>query len=60
MRDQNRSDWILAGIIFVGLMFFLIVIPAVTAWGVVTGRLEIETLDPVSCNEQIQEEIGGY
>lgn len=59
MRDQNRSDWILAGIIFVGLVFFLIVVPAVTAWGVVTGRLEVETY-PVSRNEQIQEEIGGY
>lgn len=54
MRDQNRSDWILAGIIFVGLLFFLIIVPAVATWGVVTGRLETGTL-----NEQIQEKVGG-
>ncbi len=55
MRSKNRSDWIFAGIILAGLVFFLLIVPGVTAWGVVTGRLEIETLEPVIRYEQIQE-----
>ena len=44
MKNQDRIDWILAGIILAVLSFFLLAAPAVTAWGVITGRLDIETL----------------
>ncbi len=66
MKNQDRMDWILAAIILAVLSFFLLAVPAVTAWGVITGRLNIETLEPVGVEEQIRSEtiiqggFGGY
>jgi len=60
MKKQDRFDWLLAGIIFIGLVFFVFAAPAVTAWGVVTGRLDIQTLEPIGPGKQVQEEFGGY
>lgn len=66
MKSNDRMDWLIAGIILAGLLFFLLAVPAVTAWGVITGQLDIETLEPTGAGVQTQEEIrmqkgfGGY
>lgn len=66
MKNQDRMEWILAGIILAVLSFFLLIVPAVTAWGIITGRLDIETLEPAGVEERIRGEtmiqgrFGGY
>lgn len=46
------------------ILFIMVAVPFVTAYGVITGKLDIETLDPVK--KQVREEtmiqggFGGY
>lgn len=64
MKSQNILEGIQIGVMIIGIILFFVVMPVVVTWGVVTGRLDIETLEPVSVQEQIDSEAmiqgGGY
>ena len=70
MKQPDKLDIFLElfviTIMVLGFIFFFVVAPFVTAWGVATGRLNIETLEPVSVQERINDEsmiqggFGGY
>ena len=48
---MKRLDRVLEGIIvlvmIVGMLFFFVVAPLITAWGVATGRIDVVSLEPV-------------
>ena len=44
---SDVGEWFLIGIITFGLIFFMLIAPCAVAYGVVTGQVDIETLDPV-------------
>ena len=46
-RHSDAGEWFLIGIIAFGLIFFMLIAPCAVAYGVVTGQVDIETLDPV-------------
>lgn len=46
MKGQDRLEKAVFVIICIGLIFFLLAAPAVTAWGVITGRLDVKTVEP--------------
>ena len=56
MCKKNMSDYVLMGIIVFGLIFWIIIMPIAMAYGIVSGKLDTETLDPVSVQGQIIEE----
>ena len=66
MKKEDISEYVLIGIISFGLLFWFIIMPIVVAYGVISGRLDIETLEPVKVYEQviddtmIQEGLDGY
>ena len=51
------KDWILFMLIVFGLVFFLAVVPGTVAYGIVSGRIDPITLEPVK-SESIYKE--GY
>lgn len=55
MRDK-----ILLGIILFGMVFYFVIMPVTVAYGVISGRLDIETLEPAGCVEEEHREMGGY
>lgn len=56
MRDK-----IIFGIILIGMIFYFIVMPATVAYGIVSRKLEIETLEPVGTIRELKfEGMGGY
>lgn len=60
----NIGWWILFGLITFGMVFYFLIVPCVVAYGVITGRLDIETLEPSAVQEQTIENdycgFGGY
>lgn len=48
---MKRLDRVLEGIIvlvmIVGMLFFFVAAPLITAWGVTTGRIDVVSLEPV-------------
>ena len=46
-KHSDACEWFLIGIIAFGLIFFMLIAPCAVAYGVVTGQVDIETLDPV-------------
>ena len=58
MKGKDRADKALMAIICIGLVFFFLIAPVVIAWGTITGRLDIETMEPAGAGRQ--EEFGGY
>lgn len=46
-RHSNSGELFLIGIITFGLIFFMLIAPCAVAYGVVTGQIDIETLEPV-------------
>ena len=48
MRKQDIGQWIIVWIIITGMLLFLFVMPLVTAYGVITGKLDCETLRPIT------------
>lgn len=44
---SNAGELFLIGIITFGLIFFMLIAPCAVAYGVVTGQIDIETLEPV-------------
>ena len=46
-RHSDAGEWFLIGIITFGLIFFMLIAQCAVAYGVVTGQVDIETLDPV-------------
>lgn len=44
---NSRIELFIIGVILFGLIFFMIISPAAVAYGVVTGQIDIETLEPV-------------
>ncbi len=51
-RGGHCLEYVNIFLIILGLLFFLLVVPCMTVWGIVTGRLDIETLEPVLVQEQ--------
>lgn len=65
LKTQNdKAEWFLFWIIVFGLGFYLLIVPCAVAYGVITGRLDIETLEPTEVQEQAAENnycgFGGY
>lgn len=65
MKKEERGEHILIGIICFGLIFWIIIMPIVMAYGIISGKLDIETLEPANVQEQTTEEtiiqgFGGY
>lgn len=42
------------------MIFYFIIMPATVAYGVISGRLDIETLEPEAHTEETYRGIGGY
>lgn len=65
-KKQKIIDCLFITIIFLCFIFLLIVVPVGVAYGVINGKLDIETLEPTSVQEQIRDEtmiqggFGGY
>lgn len=61
---SDKAEWFLFWIIVLGLVFYLLIVPCAAAYGVITGRLDIETLEPSAVQEQTIENdycgFGGY
>lgn len=63
MRKEDIGGFILLGIICFGLIFWIIIMPIAMAYGIISGKIDIETLEPVSVQEQIVDstmEQGGF
>lgn len=57
---NDIGGWILFWIIVFGLVFYLLVAPCAVAYGVITGQLDIETLNPVGVEQSETHPCGGY
>ena len=59
-RHSDAGEWFLIGIITFGLIFFMLIAPCAVAYGVVTGHVDIETLDPAWTEKSEIHPCGGY
>lgn len=63
---KDSGGFILLGIICFGFIFWMVIMPIAMAYGIISGKIDIETLEPISVQEQIvaspmeQESFGGY
>lgn len=47
-KDSNNiGEYILIGVILFGLIFFMFIAPCAVAYGVISGQVNIETLEPI-------------
>lgn len=65
MKWEDKSGYILVGIICFGLIFWIIIMPIAVTYGIISGKLDIKTLEPISVQEQTIDEsmierVGGY
>lgn len=65
MKRKEIGGHILIGIICFGVIFWIIIMPIVMVYGIISGKLDIETLEPANVQEQTTEEtiiqgFGGY
>lgn len=55
---KKVGEFIIFALIGIWVFIIIFLAPLVTAWGVVTGRLDIETLEPPSPSfESVEEQI---
>ncbi len=53
MNDKKKKviNCFIALIIFICIIFFLFIVPYGTAYGIINGKLDIETLEPIYTQE---------